>query len=127
MEQELFEFEKFDVYQRSVEFANKMFSLTKKFPETERYGLSSQLNRAASSISLNIAEGFSNFYKKDKNKYFRIARGSTYECVPALLISKKQSYIDDQVHEELYNDCFEISRMISGLIRAVNKRKDGEW
>jgi four helix bundle protein len=127
MEKVLFEFEKFELYKKSLEFSNKMYILTKDFPIDERFGLKSQLNRAASSISLNLAEGFSNYYKKDKNKYFRIARGSVHECIPALSISKRQNFINENEHKKMYIECYNISKMISGLIKAVNKRKNGEW
>ena len=61
-----FNFERYDVYQRSVAFANDTYNLTKHFPDSEQYGLCSQLRRASMSIPLNLAEGFSNHYLKDK-------------------------------------------------------------
>jgi len=122
MFKKLFNFEKLELYQRSLEFINNMYVITKKLPIDERFGLSSQLRRAAMSISLNLAEGFSNFYKKDKNRFFRIAKGSVYECIPGLTISLKQKYINQEEFEKMYQECYELSRRISGLIKYIEKK-----
>jgi four helix bundle protein len=118
-----FNFEKYDLYQRSLIFSNKMFNLTKKFPNSEQFGLSMQLKRAAMSISLNLAEGFNNQYKKDKIRYYRIARGSMHECVPGLTISYWQNFIDEKEYRNMYDESFELSRMVSGLIKSIKNRK----
>ena len=118
----LFAFERFEIYQRAVDFANDIHDLTKKYPYPEKKEIGSQLRRASNSISLNLAEGFSNYYKKDKKKFFRYARGSVYECVPALKISLRQKYIGIDEHKELYQECYEMSRRISGLINSVDNR-----
>jgi len=123
----LFSFEKLDVYRRAVDLADKIMKLTEKFPDRVQKSIVPQLNRAVLSISLNIAEGGSNFYKKDKIRYLRIARGSIFECIPSIKISKKQKFIDRKTHRKIYNELFEISCMISGLIKSIDKRKDGEW
>jgi four helix bundle protein len=94
MKKLLFEFEKFEVYQRALEFAYRIYKLTEEFPQTELFGLNSQLRRSAISVSLNIAEGFSKYHKKDKKRYYQIARGSVHECIPALTISSNQNYIE---------------------------------
>ena len=117
----LFNFEKLELYQRSIEFINNMYVITKKMPIEERFGLCNQLRRAAMSISLNLAEGFSNHYKKDKNRFFRIAKGSVFECIPGLTILFKQRYIDKEDFDSMYHECYEISRRISGLIKYIEK------
>jgi four helix bundle protein len=122
MKNYLFNFEKLELYQRSLDFTNEMFKITKKFPNEEIFGLSNQLRRAAMSIPLNLAEGFNNYYKKEKKRYFRIAKGSVHECVPGLTISNKQNYINRKEFDDLYKECFELSRRISGLIKHVENR-----
>ena len=117
----LFNFEKLELYQRSLNFIDNMYIVTKKLPNDERFGLFSQLRRAAMSVSLNLAEGFSNYYKKDKNRFFRIAKGSVYECIPGLTISLNQKYINQEEFEKMYHECYELSRRISGLIKYVEK------
>lgn len=114
-----FNFERYGVYQRSVKFANDTYNLTKGFPDSEQFGLCSQLRRASMSIPLNLAEGFSNHYLKDKIRHYRIARCSVNECVPALKLSNMQEYIKKDDFKNLYNECYELSCMISGLIKSV--------
>jgi four helix bundle protein len=118
----LFEFEKYEIYQKALEYAIKMYNITRNFPNSEQFGLCSQLRRAALSIPLNLAEGFCNYYKKEKKRYYRIARGSIHECVPALAISLNQNFIDSCDHKDMYKESFGLSRRIAGLIRSVDKR-----
>jgi four helix bundle protein len=76
-----FAFEKLVVYQKSVDFADSMCATTEEFQRG--YGfLADQLNRAALSISSNIAEGNGRFTIPDRKHFFGIARGSVQECVP---------------------------------------------
>jgi four helix bundle protein len=126
-DEKLFSFEKLEVYNRAVDLADTIINLTKEFPYRVQRTIVPQLNRAALSISLNIAEGCSNYYKNDKKRYLRIARGSVFECIPSIKISKRQQFIDRDTHKDIYNELFEISCMISGLIKSIDKRKDGEW
>jgi len=74
-----FLFNKLEAYQKAVNLADKITALTEKFPKGTYY-LSEQLNRAVLSISLNIAEGNGRFHRKDRQNFFRIAGGSTFEC-----------------------------------------------
>ena len=75
-------FEKLEVYQRSVSFADQIAALTEGFPRGF-YFLTDQLNRAALSIATNLAEGNGRFTKPDRKNFFTIARGSVQECVAA--------------------------------------------
>ncbi len=122
MSEQQFIFEKFDVYQKSIDFTNGMYNLTKKYPKSEQFGLISQLRRASMSISFNLAEGFCNHYKNEKLHYYRIAKGSVHECIPGLKLSELQKFIDNKERKKMYDECFELSRMISGLIKSVENR-----
>ena len=76
-----FMFEKLEVYQKAVDFADVVAATTESFPRG--YGfLADQLNRAALSIATNLAEGNGRFTKPDRKHFFGIARGSVQECVP---------------------------------------------
>ena len=90
-----FNFEKLDVYKKSGDFVNHIYSITKKFPQEETFALTSQLRRAAVSILLNIAEGSARS-KKDFSRFIDIARGSVFECVAILQICLQQDYIDEK-------------------------------
>jgi four helix bundle protein len=95
-----FAFEKLLVYQKSVDFADSVCVATEQFQRG--YGfLDDQLNRAALSISSNIAGGSGRFTKADRKHFFGIARGSVQECVPQLELAKRRGLIDDSKHAKL--------------------------
>ncbi|MCA9195602.1 MAG: four helix bundle protein, partial [Planctomycetales bacterium] len=81
-----------------------------------------QLNRAALSISANIAEGNGRFTKADRKNFFIIARGSVQECVPLLELARRRSLIDDARHAELKSNLEEISKRLSGLVNGLENR-----
>jgi len=110
-----FLFEKLDVYRKAVDFADKICELTKDFARGSYY-LADQLNRASLSISTNIAEGNGRYHKADRINFFRIARGSAFECVPILEICMRKKLITDDVNELLKKNIEDISKMLSGLI-----------
>ncbi|KKN29709.1 hypothetical protein LCGC14_0841270 [marine sediment metagenome] len=116
-----FNFEKLDVYQKSVEFAENIYLITKDFPKEEQFGITSQLRRAAISISANIAEGSNRSYKHYRS-FLDIARGSILECIPLLQIAKNESYISKDVQKELYEQCEVLSKMTSALKRSLKDK-----
>ena len=117
----MFAFEKLAVYQKSVDFADRVASLTEQFPRG--YGfLVDQLNRASLSVAANIAEGNGRFTKPDRRNFFGIARGSVQECVPLLELAERRSLITHDRHGQLKADLEEIAKMLSGLINGLDKR-----
>ena len=116
-----FMFENLDVYQKAVDFCDKVLSLTESFPKGY-YFLSDQLNRASLSISLNIAEGNGRFTKADRKNFFIIARGSVQECVPILELLRRKSLLSDILFDELRLLIEEIAKMLSGLIKGIENR-----
>ncbi|MFM8727987.1 MAG: four helix bundle protein, partial [Planctomycetaceae bacterium] len=88
------------------------------------YGfLADQLNRAALSISANIAEGNGRFTKPERKNFFGIARGSIQECVPLLELARSRGLLTADDHEALKSQREEISRMLSGLINGIVNRE----
>ena len=118
-----FSFEKLDVYQKSNDFVAQIYSLTKSFPKEEMFGLTSQLRRAAVSISLNVAEGSARS-KKDFNRFIDMSRGSVFECVTILQISLKQNYVNESKFEQMEDHLVEISKMLSGLKRSLTTNNE---
>ncbi|MDP6544358.1 MAG: four helix bundle protein [Phycisphaerae bacterium] len=98
-----FMFENLQVYQKSVDLADQVATLTERFPRGY-YFLVDQLNRAALSIAANLAEGNGRFTKPDRKNFFIIARGSAQECVPLLEIARRRGFIDDAQHAQLRSD-----------------------
>ena len=103
-------------YQKALAFADKVTSLTEKFPRG-RYHLADQLNRAAVSIAANVAEGNGRRTPRDRKNFFVIARGSVLECVPLLDVAKRREVLSPEVHSELMGCLETISKMLSGLLR----------
>ncbi len=114
-------FEKLEVYQKAVNFAEEIAGLTETFPKGN-YCLIDQLNRASLSISTNIAEGNGRWHKKERKEFFWIARGSAQECVPILEICKRKRLVDPEIHLKLKENIESIAKMISGLIKGLDKK-----
>jgi len=117
-----FMFENLQVYQKAVDLADQIATLTEQFPRGY-YFLVDQLNRTVLSVAANIAEGNGRFTKPDRKNFFVIARGSAQECVPLLEIARRRGFIDDARHAELRTDLETIAKMISGLIKGLDNRK----
>ncbi len=113
-----FMFENLEVYQKAVNLADKITSLTEDFPRGY-YFLRDQLNRASLSVATNIAEGNGCFTKPDRKHFFTIARGSVQECVPLLELAVRRNFIDSDSHQALRSDLEEIARMTGGLIKGM--------
>ncbi len=107
-----FKFEKLKVWEKSVKFASEIYEVTKAFPKAEQFGLTSQLNRAVVSISLNIAEGEGRRANNDFARFIQIAIGSLNEVVTLLYISLEQNYINQNQFNNLYERCESISKML---------------
>lgn len=117
-----FMFEKLEVYQKAVTFADQVAELAQTFPRGFGF-LADQLNRAALSIATNLAEGNGRFTKPDRKHFFMIARGSVQECVPILEVALRRGLLDQSKHEEWQCELETIAKMISGLISGLENRE----
>src|SRR5215467_4070454 len=98
-----FNFEKLDVWQEAIQFADAVHRITKKFPEYERFGLTNQMRRATVSISSNIAEGSSRLSRTDFARFVEIATGSLFEVVSQAKVSLNQQFLSKSEYEEIAN------------------------
>ena len=114
----MFNFEKLDVWQKAIDFADLIYTNTRSFPTEERFGLTTQLRRAAVSISSNIAEGSSRSSKVDFARFIEIAGGSVFEVVSECFVARRQNFLDDDFRK-IYGAAEEESRMLSGLRRSL--------
>ena len=115
----MFNFEKLEVWKKAIEFADFVYSVTREFPDAERFGLTNQMRRAAVSISSNIAEGTSRFSRDDYARFLEIATGSLFEVVSQSFIVQRQNYLSEENRQRLYTAAEEQSRMLSGLRRSL--------
>jgi len=111
-------FEKLRVYQEALDFSKQVYKITKGFPKDELFALTSQFRRAASAVSLNIAEG-SSLTKTEFKNFLRRSRGSVYECVPILSLAEENGYISEETRKKIYKDCQELAKSISALINSM--------
>ena len=112
-------------WQSAYKLAIAIYRITENFPAHEQYGLTSQIRRAAVSISSNIAEGFGRSGSKEKDQFYGIARGSLVEVQNQLLIAKGVGYLSDVHYKQLEDLCTETIKVLSGLQKA-NKQKGGK-
>jgi four helix bundle protein len=117
-----FLFEKLEVYQKALAFAEHVSALTEHFPRGHWY-LADQLNRASLSISLNIAEGTGRWTEADRRNFFGIARGSVHECVPVIELCRRKGLLAEIAYAEFKDELETIAKMLSGLIGAWRKAK----
>ncbi len=117
-----FAFEKLVVYQKAIDFADEICTATESFSRGYSF-LADQLNRAALSISANIAEGNGRFTKADRKHFFIISRGSIQECVPLLELARRRKLVDDKRHAELKAKLEELAKMLAGLIKGLENRE----
>jgi four helix bundle protein len=115
----MFNFEKLDVWQKSIAFADLTYSVTRGFPTDERFGLTNQMRRAAVSISSNIAEGTSRSSRNDFARFVEIATGSLFEVISQAYIGRNQGFLQESDFTKLYTAADEQSRMLSGLRRSL--------
>jgi len=114
----MFNFERLEVWQKSVQFVGVIYRLTKSFPSDERFGLTNQIRRAAASISSNIAEGAAR-PAADNARFIGYASGSLYEVLTQAIISRNEGFLSPEAYNQLYRDAEEISRMLSGLRKSL--------
>ena len=111
-------FKDLECWQRAHEFVKAVYQVTKRFPEDERYGLTSQFRRAAVSIAANICEGYRKLSKADKLRFMNIAQGSLEECRYYVILSLDIEYVDQATHDRL-------EYLINGASWKLNGYVDG--
>lgn len=104
------------VWQKAHGFVLAAYGLSNKFPKEERYGLTSQLRRAAVSVPANIAEGFKKRSRHDKARFFNIAQGSLEECHYYLILAHDLRYSDTRA---LVQQLEEVTRLLTSYTQAV--------
>jgi four helix bundle protein len=115
----MFNFEKLDIWQKAIDFADRIYNETRGFPADERFGLTTQMRRAAVSVSSNIAEGSSRTSKSDFSRFTEIAAGSVFEVVSQAFIARRQKFLREDQFQEIYTAAEEQSRMLSGLRKSL--------
>lgn len=109
------------VWEAAMEFVQQVYELTAEFPTQERYGLSSQLQRAAVSIPANIAEGYGRLHRGDYLHHLSFARGSLYESETHLILAARLSIVAREKVEPLWHKAQDVGKMLWGLIESLRE------
>ena len=108
------------VWQKSMDLTVRIYALTRYFPATERYGITSQMRRSAASIPANIAEGQARRSRGEFVQLLGVARGSLAELETFLTLSTKLELTTPEKGRGLLNDCAEVGKMLNALIKSLN-------
>lgn len=109
-------------WQESHKLVMSVYSLAKTFPKEELFALSSQIRRAAVSITSNIAEGFSRATPADKVHFYVMAHGSLTEVQNQLIIARDVGYCDNKLFSQIFDQAITAHKLISGLIKSTKIR-----
>lgn len=112
-------FREYKVWQDAVSYATKVYKVTNDMPWFEKKGLCDQLQRAAVSISSNIAEGAAKPTDADFARFLDTALGSAYEVETQLLISKNVGYINEELYQSLFVELIAIEKQLTAFINKI--------
>jgi four helix bundle protein len=110
------------VWQKSYQLSLELYKITKGFPGDEKYGLTSQMRRAAVSVPSNIAEGYGRKTTRDYIRSLYLAYGSNCELETQILLSGDLGYIKAQEKEMLQKNVGEVERMLKALIKSLEEK-----
>ena len=114
-------FKELKIWQKGFQIAVNCFKLATSFPKEEKFGISSQVTKAAVSIPSNIAEGRSRSSEKDYNRFLEISLGSSFELETQLLIAAAVNYGDTELRNQVLKDIDEEQKMLISFMNKLNK------
>lgn len=117
-----YNFEKLEVWNDARHFVKAVYNITSHFPDKEKFGLSSQIQRASVSVVSNIAEGVSRNSVKEQIRFVEIAYGSLMEVYCQLYISVDLGYIISELFETIKTEIDKIANKLNALNRSLIKR-----
>jgi len=112
-----------DVWQKAMDLVLECYKLARRFPSDERYGLVSQIQRAAVSVPANIAEGQARQYVKEFVHHLSIAQGSLAEVETFVQLAERLQYVNKGVVQAILITTDQVARMIAGLQKSLKQSK----
>ena len=119
-------FEDIIAWQKARIFIRHVYAVTKRYPDDEKFGLTSQFRRAAVSIAANIAEGYKRIGKDDKLRFLNYSQGSLEECRCYIILSVDIGYISEAEASGMIDEIEETSKLLNGYSNAIVNRKNWE-
>src|SRR5436309_5199161 len=116
-------FEDLQVYKSAREFRKKMYGVARRLPDFEKFGLASQIRRAAVSLTNNMAEGYGRYYFADQVRFFLGSRGSLQELVDDLNVCDDEKYLQKDEVAELKKEAWRVLGLINGYLRYLRDRR----
>jgi len=115
------DFRNLEVAQIAHALTLAVYRETARFPDEERFGLTSQLRRSSSSIGANLAEGCGRGTDADFARFVQIAMGSASEVEYHLMLSRDLNFMDEPIHDELAEEAQRVKRMLTSLLKKLRK------
>jgi four helix bundle protein len=109
-------FKELRVWKEAIELAKSVYIITAKFPADEKYGLKSQVNRAAVSVPSNIAEGAGRGSNKEFAQFLKVALGSAFEIETQMILAEAFGFVTEADNEKLMQQLSGVQKMLNGLI-----------
>jgi len=112
--------EELDIFKKGHRFTLKTYQVTKSFPESERFGLITQMRRSSASGPANLMEGSHRLSRREFRQFVSISRGSVGELKYHLLLSKDLGYLPKNEYEVMKGELEDMSKMLTGLIKSLS-------
>lgn len=116
------DFKSLKIWKESHALAIEVYKLTKQFPYSERFGVSSQMRRAVASIPANIAEGSGRRTRTDFQRFLFNSQGSLKELEYFIILSNDLRYLSDEESDKILRKISQIARMVTGFIRSLHNQ-----
>lgn len=113
------DFRELKVWQKAHQLTLSVYKATRRFPKDEMYGLTSQMRRAGTSITANIAEGSGRGTDPEMVRFLQIAMGSATELEYLLLLARDLAYLNEMIHDHLTNEATQVKRMLTSFIQKL--------
>lgn len=113
------DFTEMPVWQKAFALLLKVYEVAKTYPTEEKYGLVSDMRRAANSVTNNISEGFGRYERLDKTRFYKISRGSCYELINQSMASQALGFLPDKNKNGLINGCHDVITGLDSMIKSI--------
>jgi four helix bundle protein len=122
MQQNIETYRDLEAWKLAIRLTKFIYRASEKFPQDERFGLTSQIRRAAVSVASNIAEGWGRGTTSDYARFLRMARGSIFEVETQIVIARELGFIGDEVFNPVDELLRDTGRVLAGLLRSIEKK-----
>ncbi|MCB2209033.1 MAG: four helix bundle protein [Bacteroidetes bacterium] len=116
------DFTQMSVWKKAKTLLVSIYSVSKQFPDDEKFGPTSDIRRAANSVAHNIAEGYGRFEGRDKSRFYKFSRGSAYEVTSQLIVSTELKYLKDSEVNPIIDSYKEVITELDLLIKTVENK-----